>query len=154
MFDDFRENLENIDNIYNVLNRIVTIGVVTAVDENNALVRVKLTEHHNLVTDWLPVLFRKTQNDKEYWMPDIGEAVIVLFTPPNFERGFVLGSFYTKQDQPPDKSRDKWIIKFKDGSKIEYDRKSHKLSISINGDIEINALGNVLIKGARIDLNP
>jgi len=154
LFNDIRELKEQVEHIYGILNRIFALGKVVAIDEEKGLVRVKLEEHDNLTTYWLPVLYTKTQFDKEYWLPDIDEMVLCVFTPPAFERGFVLGSFYTNEDAPPEANRNKWIKKFKDGTVIEYDRKSSKLFIHSVGDIEIVSNTYITMKAPRIDLNP
>ncbi len=154
MFNDIRELKEQIEHIYGILNRIFALGKVVAIDEERGLVRVKLEEHDDLTTYWLPVLYTKTQFDKEYWLPDIDEMVLCVFTPPAFERGFVLGSFYTQEDTPPEATREKWIKKFKDGTIIEYDRENRKLLIHSVGDIEIISDTHITMKAPRIDLNP
>jgi len=146
MFNDIRELKEQVEHIYAMLNRIFAIGKVVAIDEEKGLVRVKLEEHDNLTTYWLSVLYTKTQYDKEYWLPDIDEIVLCVFTPPAFERGFVIGSFYTQEDTPPTFSRDKWIKKFKDGTVIEYDRKNNKLLLDIKKDMTVNINNQLTLK--------
>lgn len=41
----------------------------------------------------------------------------------------------------PVSSKDKWHIKFEDGTWLEYDRAEHKLRANIKGDVEIEATG-------------
>lgn len=137
-----------------VIRELVRVGVVTNVYPERGTVRVRLVDADDQVSFELPVLYRKTMKDKEYWMPDVGEQVVCLFSGQGLEQGFVLGAIYSKKDSVPVSSRDKWHIKFEDGTMIEYDRKSHKLVIQCVGDIQIVAQGNVTIIGARIDLNP
>jgi len=137
-----------------IIRELVRVGVVTNVYPERGTVRVRLVDADDQVSFELPVVFRKTMKDKEYWMPDVGEQVVCLFSGQGLEQGFVIGAIYSKKDSVPVNSRDKWHIKFEDGTTIEYDRKSHKLSIQCVGDIQIVAQGNVTIIGARIDLNP
>ncbi len=146
LFSDIRELKEQVEHIYGILNRIFALGKVVAIDEERGLVRVKLEEHDNLTTYWLPVLYTKTQFDKEYWLPDIDEMVLCVFTPPSFERGFVIGSFYTQEDKPPEATRDKWVKKFKDGTVIEYDRENSKLFLDIKKDAEVNINNQITLK--------
>ena len=154
MFNDIRELKEQVEHIQAMLNRIFALGKVVAIDEERGLVRVKLEEHDSLTTYWLPVLYTKTQFDKEYWLPDIDEMVLCVFTPPAFERGFVLGSFYTQEDTPPEATREKWIKKFKDGTVIEYDREAHKLFVDIKGTAEIKVNGKTtLISKGGVDID-
>ena len=146
MFEELREVKDRLEWLEAQLNRVIAIGKVVAIDEKTAKVRVELGEKDKLVTYWLPVLTTKTELDKEYWMPDVDELVVCLFTPPNFERGFVVGSYYTLEDPPPVADRDKYHRRFKDGTIIEYDRKKHRLYLHVEGTVYIHATGNVTVK--------
>jgi phage baseplate assembly protein V len=130
-------------------------GIVVAVDEKTARVRVQMPDLDNIVSNWLPVLNHKTHQDKAYWLPDLNEYVIVAFDEEGeHSDGYVLGSIYNEADKPPVASKDKYFIRFNDGTEIEYDRQQHNLRISVKGNITIEASGNIVIKGSRIDLNP
>jgi len=130
-------------------------GIVVAVDEKTAKVRVQMPDLDNIVSNWLPVLHHKTHQDKAYWLPDLNEYVIVAFDEEGeYSDGYVLGAIYNESDKPPVASKDKYFIRFNDGTEIEYDRKAHNLRISVKGNITIEATGNIVIKGSRIDLNP
>ena len=130
------------------------VGKVVAVDEKTAKVRVELEDADKVITYWLPVVVQKAQDDKFYWLPDIGELVLVGFLDYGIEQGFVLGSIYNQQDKPPVASKDKMHIQFKDGTVIEYDRNTHKLLIHSVGDIEIISDTHITMRAPRIDLNP
>lgn len=108
-------------------------GIISDIDETVVRVRVTLPECDNLRSNWLPVLQHNTQNNKDYWLPDIGEQVEVLLDD-NGEDGVVLGAVYSTVDTAPLASRDKRYVHFSDGAAFEYDRKLHQLTI--NGGIE------------------
>ncbi len=141
------------------------VGLVKQQDLQGARVRVAFPDRDQLLSYWLPVVFTKTQNDKGYWVPDIGEQVVCLMDEHD-EAGAVLGAIYSSADTPPVQSADKYHMSFKDGASIEYDRAAHALavslpngatmSISANGaSIAIDASGNVKVipgNGARIAL--
>ncbi|WP_051754559.1 phage baseplate assembly protein V [Thermodesulfobacterium commune] len=131
-------------------------GIVVAVDEKTGKVRVQFPDLDGLVSNWLPVVFQKTCKDKHYWMPDVGEYVVVAFDEEGEKSdGYVLGAFYNEKDTVPEvANKDKFFVRFEDGTEIEYDRKSHKLRISVRGDVLIEADGNMTLKASRIDLNP
>ncbi|WP_297889743.1 phage baseplate assembly protein V [Sulfurihydrogenibium sp.] len=133
---------------------MIKVGKVVAVDEKTCRCRVQLEDNDGVVTYWLPIIVNKSQKDKFYWLPDIGEEVLCAFLEHGIEQGFVLGAIYNEKDTVPVVSKDKYHIRFEDGTTIEYDRKSHKLSINCVGDVEIVAQGNIKIVGTRIDLNP
>lgn len=124
------------------------IGIVTATDVATCKVRVQFQDQDAVVSDWLPVMQKKTLKDKVYWMPDINEHVVCLLDD-NEEFGVVLGAIYSDADTPPVTSQDKFHIKFEDGTTVEYDRSSHKLSADVKGDIEVKATGkaDVTIEG-------
>ncbi|QBP09858.1 phage baseplate assembly protein V [Cupriavidus metallidurans] len=123
------------------------VGTVSDIDERAGRVRVRLPEYGNLRSPWLDVLQRKTQDDKDYWMPDIGEQVAVLLDLSGDE-GWVLGALYSEVDQPPVASRDKWHRRFKDGAMIEYDRAEHafRLELPAGGKVLIVAPTGVLVQ--------
>jgi len=126
-------------------------GVVVAVDEKTARVRVQMPDLDGLVSNWLPVVQPKTQKDKAYWLPDVGEYVIVAFDEEG-ERsdGYVLGAIYNQKDTPPVASKDKFFVRFEDGTEIEYDRKTHILRVKAQTVIiegNVNIVGNVDVSG-------
>lgn len=108
-------------------------GIVSDIDETSVRVRVTLPECDNLKSNWLAVLQRNSQDNKDYWLPDMGEQVEVLLDN-NGEDGVVLGAVYSTVDTAPVASRDKRYVQFSDGAAFEYDRSTHQLTI--NGGIE------------------
>lgn len=108
-------------------------GIISDIDETSVRVRVTLPECDNLKSNWLAVLQRNSQDNKDYWLPDIGEQVEVLLDD-NGEDGVVLGAVYSTVDTAPVASRDKRYVQFSDGAAFEYDRSTHQLTI--NGGIE------------------
>lgn len=129
------------------------IGTISAVDERRVMVRVRLPECDNLRTAWLPVLQRNTQNNKDYWLPDIGEQVEVLLDD-NGEDGLVLGAIYSAADVPTLANKDKRAVTFADGAHIEYDRRTHTLTI--NGGVQHIAIScgtDVVVNAPRVTIN-
>ena len=109
------------------------VGTVSAIDEKTCRVRVRLDDFDGLRTAWLPVLQAKTQRDKHYALPYIGEHVAVLLDARG-EDGVVLGAIYSEADPPPVSSVDKHHVRFEDDTEFEYDRAAHQLTIK--GGIE------------------
>lgn len=108
-------------------------GIISDIDETSVRVRVTLPECDNLKSNWLAVLQRNSQDNKDYWLPDMGEQVEILLDD-NGEDGVVLGAVYSTVDTAPVASRDKRYVQFSDGAAFEYDRSTHQLTI--NGGIE------------------
>src|SRR5579863_7674242 len=118
------------------------IGIVKTQDPANALVRVVFPDRDQLESWWLPIVFAKTQDDKLYWMPDVGEQVVCVMDEFD-EDGAVLGALYSSADRPPVASADKLHWTSKDGAVFEYDRSVHALqmTIPIGGTVTITANG-------------
>jgi|ERR1700722_13976576 phage baseplate assembly protein V len=142
------------------------VGIVKAQDVYNARVRVSFPDRDQLQSWWLPVVFPKTQNDKGYWIPDVGEQVVCTMDEHD-EDGAVLGAIYSSADAVPVANADKLHWTSKDGAFFEYDRSTHGLQMNIgnggsvtiaasgasiaidgSGNIAINGAGNVAIDGA------
>ena len=117
---------------------ILKVGEVTDVDPAHCKIRATFDAEDGKTSDWLPVLQRKTLEDKDYSVPDIGEDVLCVFFHEAEETGFALGSFYAGEIELPASSQDQRVVKFKDGTIISYDRSSHTLKAQI-GDTQIVA---------------
>lgn len=104
------------------------IGIVQELDVVTAKVRVVFPDYDQLVSYWLPIVVPKSQNDKAYWIPDLGEQVVCLMDLQD-EAGAVLGAIYSNTDLPPVTSLNKWHLGFSDGAAFEYDRSLHILDL-------------------------
>jgi phage baseplate assembly protein gpV len=113
------------------------VGIVSEADVIGARVRVTFPDYDHLLSYWLPIVVPKTQNDKAYWIPDIGEQVICLMDLRD-EAGVVLGAIYSSADLAPVFSADKWHLGFRDGAAFEYDRALHVLSLVFSDASAIN----------------
>lgn len=118
------------------LNPTFRVGIVQAQDTARAKVRVVFPDYDEMISWWLPVVFFKTQNDKAYWIPDIGEQVVCLMDLRD-EAGAVLGAIYSSADAPPVNSADKFHLAFKDGARFDYDRAAHVLDLLFEDSTEI-----------------
>jgi phage baseplate assembly protein gpV len=121
--------MKSVDRDRDVGVRPFRLGIVKDQDVSMARVRVVFAEFDHLLSYWLPIVVPKAQNDKAYWMPDIGEQVVCLMDERD-EAGVVLGAIYSKADTTPVQSSDKLYFGFKDGAAIEYDRAVHALTLS------------------------
>jgi phage baseplate assembly protein gpV len=112
---------------YQSVNQLET-GIVAAVRlAPTPRVRVTFPDRGNLQSYWLRVLSPNTQNNKDFWMPDVGEQVECLLDE-KFRNGLVLGSSYSSADVPPaGMTLDKRRTQFKDNAAVGYDRANHVL---------------------------
>ncbi len=133
------------------------VGIVQEQDTALARVRVTFADYDQMQSWWLPIVVPKSQNDKAYWIPDLGEQVVCLMDAHD-EAGAVLGAIYSSADTTPVSSADKWHLGFKDGASFEYDRAAHILSLqfgdgaSIKYDGGAHALTVALPSGATLTL--
>ena len=118
--DDFRQN-EDATNW-------IRIGEVSSVDPKKCTATVVFDDEDGFVSDNLPIIQRNTQNVKDYWLPAVGEDVLCIFLPCGEEDGFIVGSFYADEIEPPTSSESKRYTEYPDGTVIEYDWEAHALT--------------------------
>jgi phage baseplate assembly protein gpV len=118
-------------------NPALRIGIVQAQDPTLGRLRVTFNEFDHMLSYWLPVVMPKTQNDKAYWLPDIGEQVVCLMDARD-EDGVVLGAIYSHADSTPVQSVDKFHLGFKDATTFEYDRSAHVFAINFSDSSALN----------------
>lgn len=94
-------------------------------------VRVQFPDQANVLSWWLPVQVPKTQNDKFFWQPDIGEQVSVVMDEWD-ENGIVTGSVPSQVDSAPSGlTPSDFYIQFADGTILQYNRATSALKVSI-----------------------
>lgn len=120
-------------------------GLISDIDPAKGLARVNFNDDQ-IVSDWLPILVPKAMEDSFSFFPDINEHVACLMDEHS-ENGVILGSMYNTETAPNGGNKDKFRMRFKDGSVIEYDRSGHKLFADIKGQVEVKAQGAVKVDG-------
>jgi phage baseplate assembly protein V len=106
-----------------------------------------------MLSYWLPICFQKTQNDKSYWIPDIGEQVVCLMDERD-EAGAILGSIYSTADRPPTdpntgnpvQSGDIEQHTYKDGTTVQFNRATKQMlaKFSDTGTFRYDAIAKAL----------
>lgn len=139
-------DMEDPEEIRHFLMGTVRIGEVKEIYDKEHRIRVifhDLQYEDKEVLSWkLPVVVPSSWKDMAYWMPCIGDYVLCLFLPFGREQGFVLGGYYADYDSKPVTDRNKFHMRWEDGSWWEYDKKlgeynfRHKTGafIQIDGD--------------------
>lgn len=141
--------------LYRLLGEVFRTGIVSTIDEAAASARVTFEDRDDVVSYDLQVMVRNTRNNKDYWMPEVGEPVLCLFLPGGIEQGFILGSYYTQVTTPDANTANKRRTYFSDGASIEYDRETHTYTVDIpasGGNVIINAQTSVTVNSPKIDL--
>lgn len=115
-----------------VLN-LIRIGTVDVINPAAGTARVVFEDRDDMQSYDLRVLKKNTLKNKDSWMPDIGEQVACIFLPTGLESGFIIGSYNTDDNPPPDGTENKRSTVFEDGTRIEYDRESSTLLADLGG---------------------
>lgn len=121
-----------------LIRQLIRIGIVSSVNPRNCTAKVLFEDQDEAVSYDLFVINQNTQDNQDYWLPDVNEAVLCLFLPIGIETGFILGSYYSEVDKPANTNPDVRSIRFKDGTVIQYNRGTHKLIATCVGDVEIS----------------
>lgn len=131
----------------NEIKNLIRIGSVSAVNGEVCSARVTFEEKDDLVSAELPIVTIGSRDTKAYWLPEVGTQVLCIFQPNmsgcGMNDGFIIGAFYSLADMPVESNPDVRSITFADGSFIRYK----------DGDIEINAKGKLVLRGAVVEIN-
>lgn len=115
------ESSRSLDSTQGKNTGLVSLKIGLVEDRKVGWVIVRFPDLGNLLSKWIPVLYTKTQDDKAYWTPDVGEQVMCLMDD-RLEDGCVMGAIYSDADQPPTDDMDEYGIKFQDGGEFSYNR--------------------------------
>ena len=124
---------EESEDLKNTLSKCIRIGTISSIDTKEHTAKVAFPDEGNGVSYDLPVIVPNTYHNSDYQMPDINEDVLCIFLPDGVENGFILGSWYAGQVKPPCDDPDIRMVKFKDGTTISYNRRTHDLDVIIEG---------------------
>lgn len=126
------------------VDNLIRIGTISSINPSKATARVTFEDRDNQVSKEMPIIFRRTIGTQDYSMPKVGEQVLCIFLPNGFEEGFIIGSFYV--DSVPANDENKRLVKFEDGSIVEYN--AGEITIDAKGgNVNIMAAKNVNIDG-------
>ncbi|WP_145562776.1 phage baseplate assembly protein V [Yersinia canariae] len=123
-----------------LLANIIRIGIVSEVDLDNGLCRVKIG---NLETDWLNWLTLRAGRVRFWSAPSVGEQVMVLSIGGELTTGFVLPAIFSDANPAPSQSADAIVITFPDGARFEYEPETSHLAVTGIKTAAINASESV-----------
>lgn len=120
-------------------------GRVHSVDFEQSPPRVKVEYEKDAVTGWLPwISGRESSKHRTDWEPlAIGEQVIILSESGDLSAGVVIPSLPDASSPVPSTSPDEHVSRYEDGTTFTYNRKTHTLTIDVQGDVNFHATGNV-----------
>lgn len=125
-------------------------GKVSVIDYSRAVVRCTFPDTSEQSGE-LIVLMGRSKGRLDYSMPEIDEVGACLLD--NNGNGFYLGSGYTDFFlKPTEGGKDKEVIKYKDGSKIEFDANNSTFKIYSKNIITLEAENEILLKSKLIKI--
>lgn len=136
--------------LFRALEGLVSIGIISAVDHDKQCLRVIHTsDEGDEETAWLPW---PADVGKNYirWCPlRLGTQVILLSESGDLANATIVGMLYTKSQgiNPPSNNPDIDRIEFDDGTFIEHDINTHRLTLSAMN--EMNLVANTLNLSAQ-----
>ena len=134
------------------LNDTVITGVVSEVQHKPYRVRVNYgTPDAPQTTALLPVMVTRAAAAKVWWPLEVGEAVLVLSPGGDMQQGRVIPASYSQEQPQPDDQEQRLSIEFGGGNSLSLDRGSGKLTLTLKGDIEINAPNRLRVNSKVIE---
>jgi phage protein D/phage baseplate assembly protein gpV len=159
------------------------VGIVTNNEDPNGLgrVKVKLPSRGNKELGWARLVAPGLGKNKGlWWLPDVGDEVLVVFEHEDIHRPFVLGGLWNLKDLPtlsPTNFIDKgkatriglesagknYLVIFDQvnnsvvhignaKAEITLDQTRKELRIGSEGDVKITGRGKITVEGAQIEI--
>lgn len=125
-------------------------GTISKIDTKKGLVRVK---SGSLESNWIPWLEVRHGKNQSWNPPDIGEQVLIAAPSGDLSQGMVIGS--SSQDKHPAPSDDGDVtvmMNWGDGSRMEYNRKTHDFKLTVGGTLFQVTNNTIKAKASTIDL--
>jgi phage baseplate assembly protein V len=117
-----------------VLANMIRVGVVSALDEENARVQVDVG---GLTTSWLPWVTSRAGATRTWSAPRAGEQVMVLAPYGDTTQAVVLPAIYQDDHPAPANSQNVERVEFPDGTFVEYNSETNTLNIDVAGDAKV-----------------
>jgi phage baseplate assembly protein V len=113
---------------------VIKYGNITQIDAAKGTARVHFDDI-DIVSGWLPIIYKRTFADKESDPLEEKEHVACLMDE-RLENGVILGAIYSTEDTPPETAdAEKYVREFSDGTIFTYDKTAHEYKIE-NGELE------------------
>lgn len=122
---------------------MLKFGKIDAIQPETGRARVRF-EDNGMVSDWIPVVVRKSKADKDFFMFDVGDHVACSMDE-HCENGIIHGAIYDDANKPSGVTGDTVGVEFSDGSKVTFDRATGKYTIDMKGEVTIKGTSKVKI---------
>lgn len=111
-------------------NAVTKKMIVVERDPKKMRVRGRVIDEDETMTYWLDVLASSSSATKSFNMSDIGDEVWASLDPKG-EEGFIHGSRYNNEDQPPDDNNDIWSFTGPWGS-VRLNKATGELTVNLD----------------------
>ncbi len=122
--------------IERMLSNLITFAKVIAVDESKGKLKAQAGE---ITSAWLGIATMRAGEDRHWWLPEVGEQVVIVAPSGDLNQGVVVGSLYCDAYPAPSNHQSRHCIRYKNGTTIEYDRETDTLTTHCVGHIVTNA---------------
>lgn len=136
--------------IMRLITNLIRTGIVSDVDRDNWLCRVKTGD---LETNWINWLTLRAGNTRTWWAPTVGEQVVLLSLGGHLETAFALPAIYSDTFPPPSDSEEASVTEYPDGGWFEYDPAKHRWLIKGVQNVVIEGAENMELNTKRFALN-
>jgi phage baseplate assembly protein V len=149
----------------------LTIGIVTDVKDQENLGSVRVTYpwlDDDLKSDWISMVSPFAGKDRGiYWMPEVGDEVVVGFMHGDFDQAVVLGAMWNAPNPGPTLDPRERILRSKNGHSIRFVdstvvggnkgalviQDAHESAISMTaGFVTISVKGTLILEANAIQL--
>jgi phage baseplate assembly protein V len=131
----------------------VVVGKVTKIECNDKQANVRVIfpdrlDHQDqpLISKPVPVMQVASTAKKSFTMPRLNTNVVCVKLPNSTSNYVVIGSFYTSKDPPPVTDPMLDYIEYDDGSTMQFDANTGKLTWKLKGDILLDNEKDFTIK--------
>lgn len=132
--------------IMRLITNLIRVGIVTEVDRENWLCRVKVGE---LETNWINWLTLRAGSARTWWCPSPDEQVVVLSMGGNLATAFVLPAINSNQFPPPSSSPEGSVTQYPDGGWFEYEPATGRWYIKGIKSMVVEAADTITFKTAQ-----
>lgn len=125
---------------------LIRFGTVAEVDHGIARCRITAGE---LTSDWVPWLVPRAGSTIEWSAPSVGEQGVLLCPDGDTFGAVFLRGLYSDNIPAPSADATAHLLRFADGTQIEYNTASHALTAQLcsGGTATLTADGGVTING-------
>jgi len=134
---------------------LIRLGTVAELDLGVARCRIRTGE---ITTDWIPWLVPRAGSTMEWSAPSIGEQGLVVCQDGDTAAAVFLRGLYSDALPAPASAAGMHLIRFHDGTQIQYDASAHALTAALceggtatltaDSGVTVNAGGGVTINAS------